>query len=93
MVELRQKIYDSFNARKPLRMVSSASSGERPSVSSFSSWSPAILPMAASWISWASGQLAVMAGMDSMWACPMMMESHCTWPKHWLLPTITGWNT
>ena len=30
---------------------------------------------------------------DSMWACPMMMESHCTWPKHWLLPTITGWNT
>ena len=26
-------------------------------------------------------------------ASPMMMESHCTWPKHWLLPTITGWNT
>ena len=38
-------------AKKPLRIVSSASSGVRPSVSSFSSWSPAILPMAASWIS------------------------------------------
>ena len=35
-------------AKKPLRMVSSASSGVSPSVSSFSSWSPAILPMAAS---------------------------------------------
>lgn len=55
--------------------------------------SPAILPMAASWISCASGQLAVIAGMDSMWAWPMMIESHWTWPKHWLLPTITGWNT
>ena len=63
-------------ARKPLRIVSSASSGVRPSVSSFSSWSPAILPMAASWISWASGQLAVMAGTDSMRASPMMMLSH-----------------
>lgn len=38
----------------------------------------------------ASGQLAVMAGMDSMWACPMMMESHCTWPKQAALPTILG---
>lgn len=21
----------------------------------------------------------------------MMIESHCTWPKHLLLPTTTGW--
>ena len=71
-------------------MVSSASSGERPNVSSFSSWSPAILPMAASWISWASVQLAEMAGMDLTLAVPMMMESHWTWPKHLALPAIRG---
>ena len=35
-------------AKNPLRIRSSASSSVRPRVSSFSSWSPAILPMAAS---------------------------------------------
>ena len=38
----------SSYARKPLRMVSSASSAVRPRVWSLRSWSPAILPMAAS---------------------------------------------
>ena len=71
-------------------MQSSASSSVRPRVSSFKSWSPAILPMAASWMSWASVELAVMAGMERMLAWSMMMESHWTWPKHWALPTIWG---
>ena len=41
-------LFMSSYARKPLRMVSSASSAVRPRVWSLRSWSPAILPMAAS---------------------------------------------
>lgn len=62
--------YQIFQARKPLRIVSSASSSVRPRVWSFKSWSPAILPMAASWMSCASVEFAVMAGMDSIVALP-----------------------
>ncbi len=44
----RVPFFMSSYARKPLRMVSSASSAVRPRVWSLRSWSPAILPMAAS---------------------------------------------
>ena len=57
---------------------------------SLSIWSPAMRPMAASWISWASGWLAVRAGMDSIRDLPMMMESHWTWPKPAASPIIRG---
>ena len=49
--------------------------------------------MAASWISWASVSLAAISGTELILACPMMMESHWTWPKHLALPTTQGRNT
>ena len=67
---------------------SSASASVRPSVISLINWSPAILPIAASWIRLASMLLAESSGVASTWAFSIMMASHSLWPAHLLLPLI-----
>lgn len=53
----------SFYFKNPLMIWASASISLRPRVISFSICSPAIFPMAASWIRAASGTWAVISGM------------------------------
>ncbi len=72
--------------RNPLMICSSASFSVRPRVMSLMSCSPAILPMAASWISDASVWLAAISGTAMTLAVSMMMASHSVWPEQRLLP-------
>ena len=60
---------------------------------SFTIWSPAILPMAASCTSMASSLAASMPGMAFTLALPMMMASHCTCPRQAHSPMTSGLNT
>ena len=54
--------------RKPLTICASASASVSPSVISFVICSPAIFPMAASWISSASRSFAVISGIALIFA-------------------------
>ena len=65
-----------FYFRKPAIIFSSACSSVRPSVRSFISCSPAILPMAASWMSEASRWAASSAGVATTVALSARIASH-----------------
>ena len=62
--------------RNPFTICASASASVSPRVMSLTSCSPAILPMAASWISSASRSAAVISGTALMTALSIMMPSH-----------------
>ncbi len=74
--------------RKPAIMRSSACCSVRPSVRSFKSCSPAIFPIAASWISWASGWFASSAGRATTEPSSDRMASHSEWPVQRWLPMM-----
>ena len=76
--------------RNPSRIFSSACSAVRPRVMSLVICSPAILPMAASWMRVASTWLQVISGMERTLLCSMMMASQDTWPKHSASPWTLG---
>lgn len=72
--------------RKPLIICSSACCSVSPRVISFTICSPAILPIAASWINAASVQFAAISGTAWTLASSIMMASHSVWPLHGALP-------
>ena len=88
--KLHKNIFLSIYFRKPLTMTSSASSSVSPKVMSFRSWSLFMRPIAASWTICASASLAVISGMERIFALSMIIESHWTWARHSVLPTALG---
>ncbi len=89
-----RKIAVSFRAeipyfKKPFTICSSASFSFKPKVISLISCSPAILPIAASWIRLASTQLAESWGLASTRASSIIIESHSVWPAQAALPFST----
>ena len=70
-------------------MAASASSSVRPRVLSFMICSPAILPMAASWIRAASLLLAESLGEASTLPFSERMASHSEWPVQRPLPMMS----
>lgn len=68
-------LFLGFQIKKPSMILASASCSVKPSVWSFKSCSPAIFPMAASWISCASPLRALSEGEASTIPLPAMIAS------------------
>ena len=78
--------FSTVTAKKPSTIFFSASSSVSPRVRSFTICSPAILPIAASWIREASISPANSSGAAFTLPSPMRMASHSEWPVQRAVP-------